>query len=138
MKSNLTSRPIKSSLALQVLLHINAYFNIVYFTTTLGLLIYKSFVFLYADNTFGLELTALIPFMVLEFTRFFIGHRANKMEEFQTTLYFIALTVVSLFVFLFYGLWQSYVLFVDLVICIIGVIFVCSEGIGATFLALKL
>jgi cell division protein FtsX len=70
---------------------------------------YKGIVFQYAGIVYGLEIGALLPWILLELSRYFLGTRGNKMEEFTPTAIFLVLTMISFFIQMFYFVWQSYV-----------------------------
>ena len=90
-------------------LNVNCYYFPLLWIILFAIYIYKATVFKYGNFAFGLEFGALFPWILLEFTRILIGSRGNKLEEFNTSLIFLGLSVASFFVHLFYMIWQSYV-----------------------------
>lgn len=65
--------------------------------------------FQFLNYTYGLEVAALFPWMAMEGARLFVGSRGNKMEEIQPTAAYLALTFLTLVVFIYYMLLQTYV-----------------------------
>lgn len=135
-KEILTSTLIKSSLGLQILLDVHKSYLLIYFLVTISLMIYKGIqlkiltlgmVFPYSNGVYGLELFGLLPFVVLELSRLFIGNRGNLIPHSQSVVLFMGLTVISIFVYLFYLLWQSYVVVVDLVVGGLGLGFMVGQ-----------
>ncbi|KAI8834990.1 hypothetical protein BJ741DRAFT_608829 [Chytriomyces cf. hyalinus JEL632] len=121
------SHKIYSSLPLQIMIFLNERFFPIMWIILLAMLIYKGVWFPYVGIALPLEIFGLFPFAVLEAARLFLGNRGNKMEERGSFAIFLGLTLVTIFGYLFYGIWQTYVTIVDLVVCGIGLVFVVAE-----------
>ncbi|KAJ3240043.1 Transmembrane protein 80 [Chytriomyces hyalinus] len=121
------SHKIYSSLPLQIMIFLNERFFPIMWIILLAMLIYKGVWFPYVGVALPLEIFGLFPFAVLEAARLFLGNRGNKMEERGSFAIFLGLTLVTIFGYLFYGIWQTYVTIVDLVVCGIGLVFVVAE-----------
>ncbi|KAK5670386.1 hypothetical protein QVD99_003075 [Batrachochytrium dendrobatidis] len=132
--STSTSSHISSSLPLQIFLFLNIYYYPLVWIVTLGLLIYKGYVFQYATSAFPLEVFALFPWAGIEVSRIFLGYKGNKTEDMPPVIIFICLTIVACIAHLFYMLWQSYVLFFDVILNSIGLVFIVGELITSGIL----
>ncbi|CAI2382782.1 unnamed protein product [Moneuplotes crassus] len=117
----------RSSLALQILLYFDYFFSIFYGIVTLVLLIYKSFELIYPSSVFELEVTFLILFWIWQLIKIFLGSKGNKTETNLTTLFFVILTIPSIFGFCFYMLLQTYVLVIEIILNAIGIFFCVLE-----------
>ncbi|KAJ3390788.1 Transmembrane protein 80 [Entophlyctis sp. JEL0112] len=106
-----THARIYSSLPLQIFIYLNERYLAAMWLVLLLLLVYKSYAFPYAGAALPLEISGLFVFAGLEVTRLFMGSctRGNKMEERSTLGIFLGLTMVTVFVHLFYCIWQTYV-----------------------------
>ncbi|KAI8835729.1 hypothetical protein BC829DRAFT_406217 [Chytridium lagenaria] len=60
-------------------------------------------------TAYPLELFTLLPFLIIETTRLFLGTRGNKLEHKPSILIFLGLTIATVFLHLFYCIWQTYV-----------------------------
>lgn len=99
---------------------------------TLHFLLYLGTSFAYPEKALSLEVFALVAFAFLQAARFYIGSRGNKLEQSITLLIFIGLTSISSFGYLFYLLWQTYVLLIDVVISSVGLLFILVECVTAS------
>jgi transmembrane protein 216 len=92
-------------------------------------------VFPYTPQVFGLEVSGLVPFVILELSRLFLGSRGNLLSDQQSVIIFLGLSLISVFMHLFYLIWQSYVVVVDLVIGAFGLVFLIGQvGFGIKLL----
>ncbi|XP_056595560.1 transmembrane protein 80-like isoform X2 [Triplophysa dalaica] len=115
-----------SSVLLQILLYLSAGYSVLYFLSTLSMIIYKTEVLSYPDGQLTLDVCLLFLMAGLEVLRVYWGIRGNLQEsEGYLGLNLIA-TGATVLLALYYIIWQSYVLRADV---IIGAILLCLYGL---------
>ncbi|KAI8904345.1 hypothetical protein EDD86DRAFT_213162 [Gorgonomyces haynaldii] len=105
---------------------------------TFALLVYKGYVFPFVGPAFGLEMFCLFPWVLMEIARLYSGSRGNKTEQLQPVLLFLGTSVVGLVAHLYYGILQSYVLMLDVILHALSVIVLISQLVNGTLLAVTL
>ncbi|KAI9197283.1 uncharacterized protein BJ171DRAFT_585795 [Polychytrium aggregatum] len=119
--------PQHSSLPLQIAIYFNQIFAIVYLVVALGFQIYKGYRLPYPSSVLGLEIFGLFALTGLELARLSFGSRGNKTEEPIPLMVFLGMTPVAMCGFLFYFLWQAYVLIFDVALNSVMLAFLAVE-----------
>ncbi|XP_058705819.1 transmembrane protein 80 isoform X1 [Poecile atricapillus] len=107
---------ILSSLPLQILLYVNGIYYIFYFLATLAMIIYKSQVFSYPDDLLAPDLAVLFLMAILEVPRLYLGFKGNLTEAEAPLGLSLGLTVGSVVLCVYLLLWQTYVLWADVLL----------------------
>ncbi|XP_057235868.1 transmembrane protein 80 isoform X1 [Malurus melanocephalus] len=107
---------ILSSLPLQILLYVNGIYYIFYFLASLAMIIYKSQVFSYPDDFLAPDLSVLFLMAILEVPRLYLGFKGNLMEAEAPLGLSLGLTVGSVVLCVYLLLWQTYVLWADMLL----------------------
>ncbi|KAL7749965.1 hypothetical protein RI367_004480 [Sorochytrium milnesiophthora] len=116
--------PQLSSLPLQIIIHVDYFYaGFALLCTAFGL-IYKGAVLPYPSGVYAIELSILVLLAGMESTRLYLGSCGNKTEAVVPLALFLALSGVSAFGYLYYILWQTYVLRWDVWINAVGVAFI--------------
>ncbi|KFW95344.1 Transmembrane protein 80, partial [Phalacrocorax carbo] len=111
-----------SSVPLQILFYVNGIYYIFYFLATLAMIIYKSQVFSYPDDSLGPDLALLFIMAVLEVPRLYLafcflrGSKGNLTEEEAPLGLSLVITVGSVILSAYFLAWQTYVLKADVII----------------------
>ncbi|XP_010011076.1 PREDICTED: transmembrane protein 80, partial [Nestor notabilis] len=105
-----------SSVPLQLLFYVNGVYFIFYFLATLAMVLYKSQVFSYPDDFLTLDLTLLFVMAIVEVLRLYLGARGNLTEEEGPLGLSLVMTVGSVFLAVYFLVWQTYVLKADVIL----------------------
>ena len=105
-----------ASLPLQIALHLDGYFQFIYYVLTCLGLFYKSFIFNFGAAYFVAELLGLTGLLALAYLRLFVGSKGNKTETSHVTAYFLLLTVCTCLANFYFLQFQSFVLRLDLLL----------------------
>eukprot|EP01137_Pigoraptor_chileana_P014964 Opistho-2@70269 len=118
-----------SSLPLQAILYFDkTYFTLYWFIEALCF-IYKGNVLPYPTHNLGAEVFLLFLFFPVQSTRIFLCMKGNLTERKVPILASILLAIPVLFTFLFFLLWQTYVLRLEQIVNYIGLAFLGIEFI---------
>ncbi|XP_009095402.1 transmembrane protein 80 isoform X3 [Serinus canaria] len=107
---------ILSSLPLHILLHVNGVYYVFYFLATLAMIIYKSQVFSYPDDFLAPDLAVLFLMAILEVPRLYLGFKGNLTEAEVPLGLSLGLTMGSVLLCVYLLLWQTYVLWADVLL----------------------
>ncbi|ORX41646.1 hypothetical protein BCR36DRAFT_179105 [Piromyces finnis] len=129
---------ILSSLPFEILLYFNRLYYYLFLLGTLVLLIYKGIQYPFPNGALYLELLGLIPFTILESIRIYLGSQGNKTEERLPTGVSLGLSFISVFGYIYYMIWQTYVLLFDIILSAIGLVFIIGDIIFAIILFINL
>ena len=127
---------IVSSLPLQVLLDFNYWYCYIYYVLNYILYIYKSLILPYPQSYLGGEVAGIVLMMLLECCRIAVGNRGNKTEQAGPTGLFILLTLALAVGCVYYITLQTFVLFIDLILNGIYIVFLGLEVILGVFAAI--
>uniref|UniRef100_A0A672TPB1 Transmembrane protein 80 n=2 Tax=Strigops habroptila TaxID=2489341 RepID=A0A672TPB1_STRHB len=105
-----------SSVPLQLLFYVNGIYFIFYFLATLAMVLYKSQVFSYPDDFLTLDLTLLFIMAIVEVLRLYLGSRGNLTEEEGPLGLSLVMTVGSVFLAVYFLVWQTYILKADVIL----------------------
>ncbi|XP_066043195.1 transmembrane protein 80 [Chamaea fasciata] len=99
-----------------ILLYVNGIYYIFYFLATLAMIIYKSQVFSYPDDLLAPDLAVLFLMAILEVPRSYLGFKGNLTEAEAPLGLSLGLTVGSAVLCVYLLLWQTYVLWADVLL----------------------
>ncbi|XP_058705836.1 transmembrane protein 80 isoform X3 [Poecile atricapillus] len=99
-----------------ILLYVNGIYYIFYFLATLAMIIYKSQVFSYPDDLLAPDLAVLFLMAILEVPRLYLGFKGNLTEAEAPLGLSLGLTVGSVVLCVYLLLWQTYVLWADVLL----------------------
>ncbi|KAM4777706.1 LOW QUALITY PROTEIN: transmembrane protein 80 [Cyanocitta cristata] len=105
-----------SSAQCWILLYVNGIYYIFYFLATLAMIIYKSQVFSYPDDFLAPDLAVLFLLAILEVLRLYLGFKGNLTEAEAPLGLSLGLTVGSVVLCVYLLLWQTYVLWADVLL----------------------
>nr|CAB3267072.1 transmembrane protein 216-like [Phallusia mammillata] len=112
-----SSKPVLSSLPLQIFYELNSYYFGLFFVAEILLFVYKAEMLYYPSQTLGIDLGLLFVLTFLEMLRLFVGCKGNLTERTLTSLFSVFLLAVSAALVVYFLLWQTFVLRIDLVLC---------------------
>ncbi|KAM3869953.1 transmembrane protein 80-like [Diretmus argenteus] len=116
-----------SSVPFQMLLYLTTIYFVLYFLSTLSMIIYKSQVLSYPDENLALDLALLFLMAALEVLRFFAGVKGNINEVGGYVVGNLVLTGTTVLLSVYFLTWQSYVLRADV---IINSVLLVAYGVG--------
>lgn len=94
----------------------------------------------YPPNVWEMEMAAIVIFIVMQAQRIDLGCRANRNENYKAMLTFTAFTLVVTAFYLYFSLYTTYVLVLDIVCGSVGVTMTTFQfllGVPATFIFRK-
>mmetsp|Transcript_1368 Transcript_1368/g.2959 ORF Transcript_1368/g.2959 Transcript_1368/m.2959 type:complete len:145 (-) Transcript_1368:120-554(-) len=121
----------KASLPLQILLFCHGCYDVLFFLATVAIQIWKGVELPYPRARYGPEFVLIFAFIFIEIMRLSLGSRGNKTENIATLILFLVLSLFSVLANLFLIIWQTYVLRLDLILNLVGIVlivlqFLCS------------
>ncbi|XP_065540355.1 transmembrane protein 80, partial [Lathamus discolor] len=123
------SESIMSAVPLQLLFYVNGFYLIFYFLATLAMLLYKSQAFSYPEDFLSVDLTLLVITAIAEVLRLYLGVRGNLTEEESLLGLSLVMTVGSVFLAVYFLVWQTYVLKTDVILNSVLLFFYGMESI---------
>ncbi|XP_064281731.1 transmembrane protein 80 isoform X2 [Passer domesticus] len=99
-----------------ILLYVNGVYYIFYFLATLAMIVYKSQVFSYPDDFLAPDLAVLFLMGIVEVPRLYLGFKGNLTEAEAPLGLSLGLTVGSVLLCVYLLLWQTYVLWADVLL----------------------
>ncbi|NXD71333.1 TMM80 protein, partial [Eolophus roseicapillus] len=118
-----------SSVPLQLLFYVNGIYLIFYFLATLAMVLYKRQAFSYPEDFLSVDLTLLVITAIAEVLRLYLGIRGNLTEEEGLLGLSLVMTVGSVFLAVYFLVWQTYVLKIDVILNTILLLFYGMESI---------
>ncbi|PNF23604.1 hypothetical protein B7P43_G04944 [Cryptotermes secundus] len=113
---------MNSSLIYEILLYLNSFYFGMFALCEFGMGIFKAVNLPYPTGTVISEFLLLLFLCCTEFVRIFLGRKGNLTERGLAVLVSIGLTVPSIFGVLYFLIWQTYVLRLEVVLCAIQLI----------------
>ncbi|XP_071261284.1 transmembrane protein 80-like isoform X2 [Salvelinus alpinus] len=110
------SAVVLSSVPLQLLLYLTALYYVLYFLSTLCMIIYKSRVMSYPDDLLTQDVGLLFFMACLELLRLYCGVRGNLQETEGYMWANLAMTVATALLSVYFLVWQLYVMHADVII----------------------
>ncbi|XP_058013109.1 transmembrane protein 80 [Ahaetulla prasina] len=123
------SSSVLSSVPLQILFFLDGIYYIFYFLAALLMIIYKSQIFTYPYNLLTLDLVLLFFMALLEAIRLYFGTKGNLREEEAPLGISLGITVGSVFLSVYFLVWQTYILRADVIINVVLLVAYGLEGI---------
>ncbi|XP_071943603.1 transmembrane protein 216-like [Antedon mediterranea] len=120
---------ILSSLPLQILLYFNGWYFAFFWICEILIFAYKGTVLPYPGSNLAGEIVLLFTLLAVETVRIFIGKKGNLTEKLPHLGVSVALCVPVIFVYVYYLVWQTYVLRVEVILNVIQLIFLAFEFI---------
>ncbi|XP_076155052.1 transmembrane protein 80-like [Alosa pseudoharengus] len=110
------SSVVLSSVLLQLVFYITGIYFVIYFLSSVSLIIYKSYVLSYPDGHLAVDLFLLFIMAVLEGLRLYWGVCGNLTESEGYISMNLGSTVGTVMLAVYFLVWQSYVLRADVII----------------------
>jgi len=108
---------VNSSLTYEILLYLNSYYFGMFALTEFGIAAFKVLHLPYPTGTFVSELLILVFLCCTESARIFMGRKGNLTEKTAPVLVSLALCVPSILGTIYFLIWQSYVLRLEVILC---------------------
>jgi transmembrane protein 216 len=99
-----------SSLPLQMSFYFHKWYLPLFALTELGFFIFKGLTVAYPPRNLWPEIVLILVLLVVESLRLFLGTRGNLAQERLTLLFSLLVCIPSLFGYLYFLLWQTYVI----------------------------
>lgn len=118
-----------SSLPLQILMFLNIYYFTFYWICELLIFIYKGSILPFPNQNgiLAMEIILLFLLAALESLRLFFGYKGNLAERKISLIYSVFLAIPVILTELYFILWQTYVLRIEVIVCSVALIFVGVE-----------
>lgn len=123
---------MNSSLTYEILLYLNSYYFWMFAICELGVGIFKVSNLPYPFGTFITEVIMFTLLCCIEAARIFMGHKGNLTESSYPVMVSLILTIPSSIGVLYFLLWQTYVIRLEVVLCGIQLTLLSLEIIFAT------
>eukprot|EP00047_Mylnosiga_fluctuans_P022468 m.120373 g.120373 ORF g.120373 m.120373 type:complete len:145 (+) comp9270_c0_seq7:17-451(+) len=120
-------QPVLSSFPLQVLLYFNCWYFVVWWVAEFCIFIWKGSELPYPSGNWGAEFFLVWVMIPIEGTRLFFGMKGNLTERKFPVFLCLALTIATLIVYIFFHLWQTYVLRAEVILSAIAYVFQACE-----------
>eukprot|EP00030_Apusomonadida_sp_AF-17_P006320 a679392_59.p1 GENE.a679392_59~~a679392_59.p1 ORF type:complete len:154 (+),score=50.17 a679392_59:40-462(+) len=131
---------VLSSFVLEGFLTLNRLWTPIWFLLTLALVIYKAVSFPFVRASLGFEITFMCVLVIIDLVRTKLGSQGNLTESVAPLFLFLLLSLSTIFGCIFFLRLQTYVLAIDEVINVIGLVLQCTEfllALIATFVIHK-
>uniref|UniRef100_A0A3Q3BDY7 Transmembrane protein 80 n=2 Tax=Kryptolebias marmoratus TaxID=37003 RepID=A0A3Q3BDY7_KRYMA len=120
-----------SSVLLQLLLNLTSAYFVFYFLFTLGLIIRKSLTLSYPVDALTCDVALLFLLAALQFLHFFWGAKGNLTESESYILCNLIVTAPTVVLTVYFLVWQTYVMRMDVIISSILVAVYGLDGVLA-------
>uniref|UniRef100_A0A8V5FW91 Uncharacterized protein n=1 Tax=Melopsittacus undulatus TaxID=13146 RepID=A0A8V5FW91_MELUD len=121
--------PYRGSVPLQLLFYVNGFYLVFYIVASLTMLIYKGQTFSYPGDFLSVDLTLLVIMAIAEVLRLYLGVRGNLAEEDSLLGLSLVMIVGSVFLAVYFLVWQTYVLKTDVILNSVLLVFYGMESI---------
>lgn len=111
------STMVNSSLTYEILLYLNTFYFGMFAIAELGVGVFKITHLPYPTGTMISEFLMLILLCCTEASRIFMGRKGNLTEKSYSVMVSIALTVPSVLGTIYFLIWQTYVLRLEVILC---------------------
>ncbi|XP_002126879.2 transmembrane protein 216-like [Ciona intestinalis] len=108
---------VLSSVSLEIFFNLNAYYLALFMVAEILLVVYKAEVLPYPGNNIALDVVILFLLGIVELIMIFMGSKGNLTEHVMASAISLASLLPSIGLTLYFLLWQTYVLRVDVVLC---------------------
>mmetsp|Transcript_10895 Transcript_10895/g.17834 ORF Transcript_10895/g.17834 Transcript_10895/m.17834 type:complete len:147 (+) Transcript_10895:85-525(+) len=127
------SKASLSSLPLEVLIHFNGHFSVLFFLATVCLYIYKSVRYYYPGSILAWDLVSIFAYAIVEYTRLFLASKGNKTSKLIPLAVALFFTIPIIVLHAYYIELQLYVMRVDVALNSLGLFFAGLEFIIGFF-----
>lgn len=131
MPTSISRTAVRSVFPYQLLLYCNAWYFGLYFIAEVLLLIFKGETLPYPRRNLASEIVLLIALLIVECIRNFFGQKGNLTEQMSSVVVSLVLTVPCLLTVIYFLLWQTYVLRLDIILSSIQIVFLVLETLFA-------
>ncbi|XP_061578765.1 uncharacterized protein LOC133444886 [Cololabis saira] len=125
------STGVLSSIPLQLLLHLTSAYFVLYFVSTLGLIIRKSLLLSYPLDALACDVGLLLLLAALELLHFFCGVKGNLTQSEGFILGNLVATAITILLTVYFLVWQTYVMLADVIISSILLAIYSFDGVLA-------
>uniref|UniRef100_H2Z014 Transmembrane protein 216 n=1 Tax=Ciona savignyi TaxID=51511 RepID=H2Z014_CIOSA len=108
---------VLSSVSLEIFLYLNAYYLALFVLAEVLLVVYKAEVLPYPSNNIALDVVLVFLLAFIELMRIFMGSKGNLTEHVVASAISLGFLIPSVVLTLYFLLWQTFVLRVDVVLC---------------------
>ncbi|CAJ0567827.1 unnamed protein product, partial [Mesorhabditis spiculigera] len=127
---------VRSSLPYQVLVHINKPYAVCFWVVLAAFYVYKGYVLPYPNHVRVLEFLILLFFIPIEAVRLSWAARGNLTETPAFVSLSLGLSIPSLLICIYLGIFQNYILLIEEVfICIEGALIILEVLFGIILVA---
>lgn len=123
----MAGKQVLSSLPLEMLLYLNGFYLGFFFIAEVLLFVYKGEVLYYASDNLALDVILLFLLGGMETLRIFFASKGNLTERTLTMLGSVVLLIPTAVLVVYFLLWQTYVLRIDVIITAIFLGLQCIE-----------
>ena len=109
-----------SSYLFQLLLFYNRIFFLFYFIIEIILFVFKLNILTYPPTAAGIEISILVLSLFIGELRVFAGNVGNKSESSKFILFYIILTIFTLYSFIYFAFIQTYCLKLEVIFNMLG------------------
>ena len=120
-----------SSVFLQSLIILNQIFPLIYFFIEGCLFFYKGFGLYYPNTTMEVDVIILVILAICELIRLKAGAIGNKTESSTYVVWFLLIIIPSIVGFIYFLFLQTYVLVIEIILNVVGILFIALEFIAA-------
>ncbi|XP_072493524.1 transmembrane protein 80 isoform X2 [Notamacropus eugenii] len=117
-----------SSVPLQMQFYLSGFYYVFYFLISLLVIFYKTYLFSYPLTLWTMDMILLWSMGVLEALRLYLGAKGNLTEEEMVLGSSLLLTIINAILSLYFLLWATFVLRIDVVLNIILLTLYSLEG----------
>ncbi|XP_068459590.1 transmembrane protein 80-like [Clinocottus analis] len=125
------SASVLSSVTFHLLLNLTTVYFVFYFLFELGLIIRKSLVLTYPTDALVYEVCLLFLLAGLEFLHVFSGVRGHLTENEGLILMNLIITGTTTLLTVYFLVWQTYVMWVDVILSSVLLVFYGLDGVLA-------
>ena len=128
----------RASIFLQILIYFERIYAALFFIFELILYIFKANVLVYPPGYLGSEIVGIFFLLILQYVKLNNANTANKTElrHYHVYTIFFSLPVISGYIF--YLIWQVYVLYFDLALSFLGLVISFLEMIFSIYVVFTL
>lgn len=119
--------PIRSLVPLQLLFYLNQWYSIFWLIIEILVFIFKGQTLPFASGVLAGEIVLFITLFFVDVFRIFFGTKANLTERVSGIIVSLVITAPTAIGFIFFIIWQHYVLRVELIINSIQLVFLGLE-----------
>ena len=127
------TRMVMSSLYFHTVQYYESLYTNIVIPFQLFLFIYKYNALVYSANTQAGEVILIIVAFLLNLWRHSLGKSGNRSKSIPKIVGYLVLSIIIVIGFLYVGLWQPYIYWLEFIMALIAIIFVALEFLLAVF-----